>query len=880
MPAARRLAVEPLEPRLAPAGTPPTIADIPDRSVVNTEFVVEIPVTVGDAESPAETLTVTATSSNPEVVRDDALFVGGFAADRTVTIPLTPDRTGTTTITVRVADPDGEAAEDSFALTVTRPPITIPAGRRVPAGEFNWFQATPDGTLAQPEWAHDVLVYRTRAGTGWAEEAVAVDPFSASRDGYPNRDAVQRATQAAQLLFGPDGPPHAFLAGFEFDGSSPQPHHVFIDHYARTGGRWDRADRITVDRSDVGGQTLDNLTGAVGPGGVFHLLASQGVVSGGRLVYVTNKSGGWAAEPVTATGFLGQDVLFNGGRYAPRFLSIAADSQNNAHVAYTPRFEAESFGRVFSQLAYATNRGGSWQSQVVYSPPDGTGDAGAGASIAVGPGDQVAIANYLVDRVDTGSPAAAQLLYHARRADGGWDTQTVAAAPDGYAGNDGPKFTGFSPHLVFRGGTPVITFSDLAGSHLPATSANEMSGQIRTATAGPGGWALATVFRQGSPLTEQVFFPLMVEFRGQPVFAAVRAVNHVDGTGELTGWESFDVFELDAPSIAPVGPGPGTPGGPPGAGVVGADAGGGPVVQVFAPDGSLRFQAMAFEPSFTGGVRVASADFTADGTPDVVVGTGPGRATRVRVLDGADQRELFTIDPFEASFTGGVYVAAGDLTGDGQAELVITPDEGGGPRVRVFNGSDFSQLADFFGIDDPNFRGGARAAIGDISGDGAGDLVVAAGFQGGPRVAGFDGRTLGGTPARVFGDFFAFEETLRNGVFVAVGDIDADGFAELIAGGGPGGGPRVTAFSGKALLDNRYDVRANFFAGDEANRGGVRLAVQDLDGDDRADLVTGAGAGAGSRVTAYLGRDLGLGTPPPARDFDAFAGFTGGVFVG
>src|SRR5205823_4264337 len=163
---------------------------------------------------------------------------------------------------------------------------------------------------------------------------------------------------------------------------------------------------------------------------------------------------------------------------------------------------------------------------------------------------------------------------------------------------------------------------------------------------------------------------------------------------------------------------------------------------------------------------------------------------------------LFNNAPFELGFTGGVYVAAGDVTGDGVPDVVITPDEGGGPRVRVFDGANrFAPVADFFGIDDPNFRGGARAAVGDVNGDGAGDLVVAAGFQGGPRVAGFDGRSLGaGSPVKVFGDFFAFEQTLRNGVFVAVGDIDGDGFADVIAGGGPGGGPRVTAFSGKSLL--------------------------------------------------------------------------------
>jgi hypothetical protein len=116
---------------------------------------------------------------------------------------------------------------------------------------------------------------------------------------------------------------------------------------------------------------------------------------------------------------------------------------------------------------------------------------------------------------------------------------------------------------------------------------------------------------------------------------------------------------------------------------------------------------------------------------------------------------------------------------------------------------------------------------------------------------------------------------------VAVGDIDGDGFAELVAGGGPGGGPRVTAFSGKELAENRHVAVANFFGGDPDNRGGVRVAVKDLDSDDRGDVVVGAGAGAGSRVTAYLGKNIApAGTPTPAFDFDAFPDFAGGVFVG
>lgn len=306
--------------------------------------------------------------------------------------------------------------------------------------------------------------------------------------------------------------------------------------------------------------------------------------------------------------------------------------------------------------------------------------------------------------------------------------------------------------------------------------------------------------------------------------------------------------------------------------VVGAGEGGSPVASWLDAAGRVVESATVFDAGFSGGVRVASADFTRDGVLDAVVGTGPGAPTRVRVLSGSTQREVFAVTPFEPGFTGGVFVAAGDVTGDGVPDLVVSPDVGGGPRVRVYDGRTFAPVADFFAIDDPNFRGGARVAVGDVNGDGAGDLVVAAGAGGGPRVAGFDGRSLAGGPKKLFADFFAFEPALVNGVYVAAGDLDGDGKAEVIAGGGPGGGPRVTAFSGRDLLVNAPTRTLDFFAGDPDGRGGARVAVTDLDGDGRGDLI--AGAGTGSQVTAYDAATR----PLFARD--AFPGFAGGVFVG
>jgi uncharacterized delta-60 repeat protein len=322
------------------------------------------------------------------------------------------------------------------------------------------------------------------------------------------------------------------------------------------------------------------------------------------------------------------------------------------------------------------------------------------------------------------------------------------------------------------------------------------------------------------------------------------------------------------------------------------------------PDGTARLlpsvgaplrvsDAVPFFPGSSVTVRTAAADVTGDGVPDLIGGAGPGGGPHVRVLDGKTRAVVADFFAFEASFTGGVFVAAADLTGDGKAELVLTPDRGG-PVVAVFDGSG-AERGRFLGIDDPAFRGGARAALGDVSGDGTPDLVVSAGFGGGPRVAVFDGAGLTGafSPARLVPDFFVFEPTVRNGSFVAAGDLNADGSTDLAFGGGPGGGPRVRVVDGQELmaagpfaaLDEVAGAvqLADFFAGDPTLRGGARVALKNPDElHPGVELVVGSGENEPSRVRVYLAYMLPAAiTAHPVQELDPFgAVLADGVFVG
>ena len=284
----------------------------------------------------------------------------------------------------------------------------------------------------------------------------------------------------------------------------------------------------------------------------------------------------------------------------------------------------------------------------------------------------------------------------------------------------------------------------------------------------------------------------------------------------------------------------------------------------------------------------------------VAIGSGVGGSAQVRILNSLTGQFIAGFAAFDPAFQGGVTVATGDVNGDGVTDVIVGAGPGGGPRVQIIDGTKFgllqgantiaspsAQIANFF-VYDFSFTGGITVAAGDVNGDGKADIIVGAGPGGGPNVKVISGARISqigpdGLPAdsALLSSFFAYDPAFRGGVNVASGDVNGDGFADVITAAGPGGGSHVKAYSGQLLFSVGQKapglIIASFYAFDPRFFGGVNVAVGDLNGDGRADFIVGAGQGGGSHVKVYT--PLNLATP--IASFFAFGpDFKGGVDVG
>jgi hypothetical protein len=274
--------------------------------------------------------------------------------------------------------------------------------------------------------------------------------------------------------------------------------------------------------------------------------------------------------------------------------------------------------------------------------------------------------------------------------------------------------------------------------------------------------------------------------------------------------------------------------------ITGAGAGGGPHVRAFGVESegdhktadivNTPVSFFAYDPSFTGGVRVAAGDLTGGdreddtccGSPtreEVVTGPGPGGGPHIKVWSVRESSGLNTIHgqwmAFSPSFTGGVFVGTTMVQESGSAEdgvVLVGAGDNGASELRGFSGRGSMRFTAHMYTSSQN-PGGAVKVAGRYAGpfwarvvtgtdEGGDPLVTVAGWSGG------SGR-----------QFLAYTPGFEGGV--NVGSIDGPGGGIIVTGAGPGGGPHVKLFSRFHEVEGLED---GWMAYESSFRGGVNVA--------------------------------------------------------
>lgn len=240
----------------------------------------------------------------------------------------------------------------------------------------------------------------------------------------------------------------------------------------------------------------------------------------------------------------------------------------------------------------------------------------------------------------------------------------------------------------------------------------------------------------------------------------------------------------------------------------------GSFARIFNSEGkNIRTGFFAYEPKFKGSSKIIKTDMNNNGEIETIM----ANASKISVYNSKGRR-LRTFYPYGYDYNGGISIAIADLDGDNKNEIITGPEKGGANKIMVFNwyGREINSGWHAYHQDWINL--GTNVAAGDINGDGQIEIISGAGFRGGPHVKIFDknGKLISE-------GFFAYDTAFRGGVNVTTGDVNGDGTSEIITGPGFGGSPHVKIFNQNGTLLNQW------YAYNEDNNEGVNVVAADLD---------------------------------------------------
>jgi serralysin len=282
------------------------------------------------------------------------------------------------------------------------------------------------------------------------------------------------------------------------------------------------------------------------------------------------------------------------------------------------------------------------------------------------------------------------------------------------------------------------------------------------------------------------------------------------------------------------------------------------IIKAFTPSGELLKEFQAFDKAY--GANITSGDIDGDGIDEIIVGT-VYKNNKLPALLGIFKRDGKPVTAIEMGHkdkVDGLTVASGDIDGDWVEEIAVgcfvkekEDDDFGRGVVRIYR-LHGEQLVDtgltLHPYEEKGYKKAPNLVIADVDGDGVPELITAPGPDPNApaRIKIFKINTKDGISpweAELVADFVVnFEKKSGDkdgyGANITAGDLDGDGKAEIIVGAGPD--PKNL---GQAIIihNNGGTYTAETFLAHENKRYGVYVTSGDIDGDGKAEIVTGQG---------------------------------------
>lgn len=246
----------------------------------------------------------------------------------------------------------------------------------------------------------------------------------------------------------------------------------------------------------------------------------------------------------------------------------------------------------------------------------------------------------------------------------------------------------------------------------------------------------------------------------------------------------------------------------------------------------------------TTGFNISSGDLNGDGRDELVVAPQKGAAPYIRILDYLGQPKFIPgFYAYEEDMKCGVDVAVADLNNDNKDEIITIPGNGCPAQVRIFNFMGQPILNPGFYAYEQSMTKGARIAAGDLNGDNKAEIVTIPEQQAPAHVRLFD---YTGKPKFTPG-FYAYNRDLGTGGDVTIGDINGDDRNEIATIPGPGFPAHVRFFN----LVGQPKINPGFYAYGKNVKTGFNLSIGSLNSDNPEEIITSPRTNAPAQVRIF-----------------------------